>query len=65
MLRPEAIYNNLHGWYEDDYVRLGGRWYFDVRRVHLPDDAITVATTGKIGEYFAQYFEMAQEFIVT
>ena len=63
MLRPEAIYNNLHGWYDDEYVRVDGRWLIEVRRVHLPDDAITVATTGKIGEYFKEYFDMAQEYI--
>ena len=63
MLRDEAIYNNLHGWYEDDYVRVDGRWRFEVRRVHLPDAAIAVATHGRIGEYFKGYFEMAQKYI--
>ena len=64
MLRPEAIYNNLHAWYEDDYVRLDGRWYIEVRKVHLPDDTRTVASSGKIGEYFSDFFEMCREFTV-
>ncbi len=63
MLRDEAIYNNLHGWYEDDYVRIDDRWRFVVRRVHLPDAAIAVASHGTIGEYFKGYFEMAQKYI--
>ena len=63
MLRDEAIYSNLHGWYEDDYVRVDGRWRFEVRRVHLPPAAISVASHGRIGEYFKGYFEMAQKYI--
>ncbi|MCZ6664330.1 MAG: nuclear transport factor 2 family protein [Gammaproteobacteria bacterium] len=62
MLRPEAIYNNLHGWYEDDYVRVDGRWYIKVRRVHLPDDTRSVASSGRVGEYFKDFFDMCKEF---
>ena len=65
MLRPEAIYSNLHGWYEDDYVRLDGRWFIGGRRVHLSDDTVSVVSSGKIGEYFHEFFEMCKEFIET
>jgi hypothetical protein len=65
MLRPEAIYNNLHGWYEDEYRKIDGRWYIEVRRVHLSDDSRTVATHGKIGEHFHDFFEMCKEFVVS
>ena len=63
MLRPEAIYNNLQGWYEDDYVRVDGRWYIEVRRVHLPDDTRSVASTGKVGEYFKDFFDMCRDYV--
>ncbi len=62
MLRPEAIYNNLHGWYEDDYVKHDQRWYISVRRVHLTRESSSVATNGKIGEYFADFFAMCEQF---
>ena len=64
MLRSEAIYNNLQAWYEDDYVRVDRRWYIEVRRVHLSDDTRSVASTGKVGEYFYDFFEMCKEFVV-
>jgi hypothetical protein len=63
MLRPEAIYNNLHAWYEDDYVRVDGRWFIEVRRVHLSDDTRSVASSGKVGEYFKDFFDMCQNYI--
>ena len=63
MLRSEAIYNDLHGWYEDDYVRVEGRWFIKRRRVHLSDDTLSVVSSGKIGEYFHEFFEMSKEFI--
>jgi hypothetical protein len=65
MLRPEAIYNNLHGWYEDDYLRVDGRWYIEVRRVHLSDDSLAVATSGRVGEYFKDFFEMCGAYVKT
>jgi len=63
MLRKEAIYNNIHGCYEDDYVRTGDRWQFKVRRFHAHDDMIAVVTSGKIGKYFERFMEMCQQFI--
>ncbi len=62
MLRPEEIYNNLQGWYEDDYVRVDRRWYIKVRRVHLSDDTRSVASSGKVGEYFKDFFDMCRDF---
>ena len=64
MLRSEAIYNNMQAWYEDDYVRVDGRWYIEVRRAHLSDETQNIASSGKVGEYFSEFFEKAQEFIV-
>lgn len=63
MLRKEAIYNNIHSWYEDDYVRDGDRWLFQVRRAHFHEDMEAVLTSGKIGEYFQGFMEMCQRFI--
>ena len=63
MLRKEAIYNNIHGWYEDEYVRDECRWLFKVRRFHAHDDVVSVLTSGKIGEYFEDFIEMSQQFI--
>ncbi len=54
MARPEAIYPNLQGWYEDDYVFNGERWFIRHRRVFVAEPTST--TTGKVGEYFAAYF---------
>jgi hypothetical protein len=62
LLRPEAIYNNLQGWYEDDYVRDGERWRFGVRRVFFPRDSSRVTTSGPIGEYFRDYLAFCQQF---
>jgi hypothetical protein len=61
MVRPEAIYNNIHGYYEDTYVRLEGQWYFEQRIAHIL--SLEVTGNGKIGEYFAEFFEMCQQFI--
>ena len=62
MLWPEEIYNNLQGRYEDDYVRVDGRWYIKIPRVHLPDDTRSVASSGKVGEYFKDFFDMCEDF---
>ncbi|MDP6692065.1 MAG: nuclear transport factor 2 family protein [Alphaproteobacteria bacterium] len=62
LLRPEAIYNNLQGWYEDDYVRDGRRWLFQVRKVFVPRDSSRVTTGGQIGEYFKAYLEFCQQY---
>jgi hypothetical protein len=63
MLRPEAIYNNYHGWYEDDYVRVDGRWRFEVRRVHVLPNQRSVGSTGKVGEYFRDFFNMCRQYV--
>jgi ketosteroid isomerase-like protein len=65
MLRKEAIYSNIHGCYEDDYVRDGDRWLIKVRRFHAHDNMVSVVTSGKVGEYFEGFMEMCQQFIRT
>lgn len=51
LLRPEQIYSVGHGWYDDVYTRIDGRWYFEQRTAQLSPDAMQVSTGGKIGEY--------------
>ncbi len=60
MSRPEAIYPNLHGWYEDDYVFVEGRWLIKRRIVHLPHPENTRA--GKVGEYFQDFWEACEKY---
>ena len=62
LLRPEAIYNNLQGWYEDEYRRVGDVWRFRVRKVLFPRDSSRVTTGGKIGEYFQEYLTFCRQF---
>lgn len=57
LLRPEGIYTNLQGWYEDEYSKVDGRWYFRVRKVFFPRDSSRVTTGGRIGEYFREYLD--------
>jgi hypothetical protein len=54
MARPEAIYPNLQGWYEDDFVFVDQRWYIKHRRIYVAEPMS--AMTGKVGEYFSPYF---------
>ncbi|MBL6750557.1 MAG: nuclear transport factor 2 family protein [Nevskia sp.] len=63
MLRPEAIHNNFHGWYEDDYVFVDGRWRIEVRRVHVLPDCRSVGASGKIGEYFRPFFDFCRQYV--
>jgi hypothetical protein len=53
MSRPEGMYNNLQGWYEDAYVFDGGRWRIEHRRAHVAHPETMAA--GKIGEYFRAF----------
>lgn len=62
LLRPEAIYNNLQGWYEDEYQREGNRWRFRSRKVLFPRDSSRVTTGGVIGEYFRDYLPFCQQY---
>ncbi len=62
LLRPEGIYNNLQGWYEDEYVRQGPRWLFARRQVFVPRDSSRVTTSGKIGAYFKAYLDFCREY---
>lgn len=62
MSRPEAIYPNLHGWYEDAYVFRGDRWYISSRIVHVPHPENT--KIGKVGEYFAEFWKACEKYAV-
>ena len=62
LLRPEAIYANLQGWYEDEYLRNGRHWLFQTRKVFVPRDSSRVTTGGKIGEYFKAYLEYCRQY---
>lgn len=58
--QPEAIYPNLHGWYEDEYVFDGDRWLFKTRFVHMPHPENT--TVGFVGEYFKDFWEVCKNY---
>lgn len=58
MARSEAVYPNLQGWYEDDYVFRDGRWLIAHRRVFTAEPKSTV--TGKVGEYFQPFHEVCK-----
>jgi hypothetical protein len=60
LLRPEAVYPNLQGWYEDDYVRRAGKWYIVHRRIHLP--VPEVMSSGKVGEYFKELLDVFESY---
>lgn len=60
MSRPEAIYPNLHGWYEDEYRFLEGRWFFSSRTVHVPHPENT--RVGKVGDYFADFWKACEKY---
>jgi len=60
MSRPEAIYPNLHGWYEDDYVFVDGRWLIERRIVHMPHPENT--SVGKVGEYFKDFWAACEKY---
>lgn len=61
MARPEAIYPNLQGWYEDDYVFTDQRWLIKHRRCFVSEPASV--TSGKVGEYFANYFAAMAKYV--
>jgi len=60
MSRPEAIYPNLHGWYEDDYLFVDGCWLIKRRIVHIPHPENTRA--GKVGEYFEAFWKACEKY---
>jgi hypothetical protein len=62
MSRPEGMYNNLQGWYEDAYVFAGGRWRIEHRRAHLAHPE--VMGIGKVGEYFREFAAAALKYQV-
>ena len=58
--QPEAIYPNLHGWYEDEYVFTGEHWLIKSRLVHMPHPENT--TVGFVGEYFQGFWEACEKY---
>jgi hypothetical protein len=53
MARPEGMYNNLQGWYEDEFVFDGVRWRIEHRRAYVAEpESMGV---GKVGEYFREF----------
>jgi hypothetical protein len=63
MSRPEGMYNNLQGWYEDTFVRDGARWRIEHRRAHVAHPQ--GMTQGKIGEYFRAFAEAALKYRIS
>lgn len=62
MSRPEAIYPNLHGWYEDEYLFLGDRWYIQSRCVHVPHPENTRVC--RVGDYFTEFWKACEKYAV-
>jgi hypothetical protein len=60
MARPEGMYSNLQGWYEDDYRFDGRQWRIRHRRAYVAEPQSMAL--GKIGEYFQQFFAAATKF---
>jgi len=60
MSRPEAIYPCFHGWYEDAYEYVEGRWLISSRTVHMPHPENT--QVGKIGEYFTEFWKVCENY---
>lgn len=60
MARPEAIYSNLQGWYEDEYVFDGDRWLIRHRKVFNAEPRATVS--GMVGEYFEPFNQVCRNY---
>jgi len=60
MARPEAIYPNLQGWYEDEYVCDAERWRITHRRVFIAEPASLMA--GKVGEYWSACLQACAQY---
>ena len=60
MARPEAVYPNLQGYYEDDFVFDGERWLIKHRRVFVAEPRSTIS--GKVGEYFSAFFKACEKY---
>jgi hypothetical protein len=58
--QPGAIYPNIHGWYEDEYVFDGERWLIKSRLVHQPHPEN--AMTGVVGAYFQDFWEVCRNY---
>jgi hypothetical protein len=62
MSRPEGMYNNLQGWYEDTFVFDGNRWRIEHRRAHVAHPQ--AMGIGKVGEYFQAFAAAALKYQV-
>jgi len=62
MARPEGMYVNLQGWYEDRYVFASQQWRIHHRRAFVAEPA--AMGLGKIGEYFQAFFAAAGKFSI-
>lgn len=60
MVRDEAIYSIVQGWYEDDYRLTAAGWRFERRQVFVSRASSRVSTSGVIGEYTRAYFEFCR-----
>lgn len=60
LARPEGIYPNLQGWYEDDYVFEGECWRIDHRRVFVAEPR--AGKSGRVGDYLAAFFEACEKY---
>ena len=63
MARPEGMYNNLQGWYEDSYLFVGNQWRIRHRRAFVAEPQAMLL--GKIGEYFQDFFVAAGKFSIS
>lgn len=62
MARPEGMYNNLQGRYEDDFMFDGVRWRIEHRRAYVAEpESMGI---GKIGEYFREFSAAVAKFQV-
>jgi hypothetical protein len=60
MARPEGMYNNLQGWYEDAFLFDGTRWRIEHRRAFVVEpESMGI---GKIGEYFKEFSAAAVKY---
>ncbi|MDP6344615.1 MAG: nuclear transport factor 2 family protein [Alphaproteobacteria bacterium] len=60
MAREEAVYPNLQGWYEDEFVYRDEGWWIAHRKVFTAEPRSTV--TGKVGDYFAAFHQACRKY---
>ena len=60
MALPDAIYPNVQGWYEDEYVFDGSSWRIQHRRNFFAPSA--AGASGALAEYSAAFMEAAVKY---